>query len=551
MHLERQSSKPSTGERSSRGMLAGGISSGVICLVLTAVAVGQVPTGSSYPGPSAYGYGPATNALYSPQSPHAAFQGQPLGNDALGADAGMGLPYSNGMAQPGQLQNVQFSQPLGDSGSMQIYGSPEQQSFGLGGQIQNAPTSWVNLRDVQFGVYANDEQTLINVGGTLELMANDRFGMAGRVQLGSAQSEHDDDRFHFTGDLYAGTSLDGEHWIKGGVLWDTQENFHKVGPTVGMLLFAEHNHPISLDFAYGLGYGDPVLNRNNRTLLTIADDDVQLRAGTYLFPNLQAGFSGNWLNWEDSRFDDYSGYGGYFTWTFGATAITADYTEGDGRSRGFINIAYLFGGRRSRTQTPGGPPVVKENVRDWLTKPVRRDTSLQLQRISNVNFPPLTPPVPINPNGVGNITQVNCAVRLRQGLVGLEPGVNLVKDLNSNGIIESGDTAEVLIQVVNGSTVAAQNVSFGTNPGVIPAEAGQAVGQSGTVIGTVPAGGNAITQGNVEDIDIQFANVAIVGTQVFVQFDVSSDGQTRRFQCGPINTGFVPNSTFQPATPVN
>ena len=144
------------------------------------------------------------------------------------------------------------------------------------------------------GVYTNSQQTVINGGSTLEFYVNNRWGVAGRVLLGGANNRQANlsDQFHFTGDLYAGTTSLGEHWLKGGVLYDVQDNFSKVGPVFGALLFADHKHPISLDVAYGIGYGDPVINRVQSTILRIADDDTQFRAGTYITPNLRVGFSG-------------------------------------------------------------------------------------------------------------------------------------------------------------------------------------------------------------------------------------------------------------------
>lgn len=477
---------------------------------------------------------PNTASLYSPQGPGQTFGPADVGYPQAMMAQDMGMLPQNGMVQPGELQNLNYNQSLGQFGNVQMYGDPNGEG-GVGGNYRATPPSWLHIRDLQVGAYTNDEQFLITGGTTMEFFVNDSFGLGGRALIGSATNDHLTDEYSFNGDLYMGTTALDEHWIKGGVIYDVQDNFHKYGPALGMLLFADRRHPINVDAAYGLGYGDPVVNRSNSTLTTVADDDMQLRAGTYITPNLQAGFSGNWLNWADSRFTDYNGYGGYINLNLGTLAINVDYTTGDGRDRGFVNVAYTFGGRRSRA-TDGCDLAYVEHPRDWLGKPVMRDVSLQLQRVGVTNLPPLpgSPTAPIN-QGVGNVTQV-------QGIVAF-PRTETI-DLNGNGIVDPGDQFELDFIFTNNTQNVATNVSFGTNVTVLGP--GFQAGGVGAFVGNVPPG-TTLRTNDLDDACIAVDSTAVPGQQIFVDFDVTSDGQTRRFRVGP----FIVGQTTQTNIPVN
>ncbi|MCA9069114.1 MAG: hypothetical protein KDA84_09340 [Planctomycetaceae bacterium] len=536
MHVQRQSSNAILGGRFPAGLVAG-----VICLFATTTAFGQLfPNGFSSGGQP--GGDPAMNSLYGPPP-------GPWGGGFPPQD--MMLPSADGMQQTGEMNTLNYSQSLGDYGNVSLYGSPQGDSPGAGLQYQSVKPTWANFRDVQLGVYVNEEQSVVNAGTTLELFANDRFGSAARVLMGRSDTDHYRDSFHFTGDVYAGSTIlfHGEHWIKAGAFLDSQDNFHKYGPELGVLLFADRKHPFSIDAAYGMGHGDLIVNPINSTVTTIADHDYQARFGTYLTPNLQVGFSGNWLTWNDGRFTDYDGYGGFFSLNYGTMAITADYTYGDGQSRGFINVAYTFGGRRARLRDETGQYAAVEHPRDWLTRPIIRDTSLQIQRAT---FVPAPTPVVNQGAGVGNLTQVNCAVRLRQGTFQTENGSGtIVLDLNSNGIIDPGDTPEVLVQLVNNSSQVAQNVSFAFASIATPGQFARVAGVQGSTVGNVAPSSTGMTMGFAEDIDVVIDPSAPVGTQVFVEFEVTADGQTRRFRCGPLVVGQPPNGNFTQAVPIN
>lgn len=384
MDLKRQSTLQNAGTRLRMGGL-----SWVALVALASTAFGQTfgpMTGGATPGPI-YGE-PTTAPVYSPQALQSAFTPADAGYGPTPYDPSMQLPQANGMQQPGELQSLNYSQSLGDYGNMQLYGASAGQG-GVGANYQAAPSTWAHVRDLQMGVYTNEEQTVFNGGSTIEFYVNDRWGFAGRVLGGGTNNDNQKDEYHFTGDIYGGNTFLGNHWFKFGWLWDIQGNFHKTGPAWGALLWADHKHPISLDIAYGIGYGDPVLDYANQTILTVADDDLQLRAGTYITPNLQTGFSGNWLNWADSQFEDYNAYGGFVAWNYGDLAVNVDVVHGNDQTRGFVNVAYTFGGRRARPKDCNGELLVVEHPRDWITKPVLRNVGLQTPLVQNAVLPPI------------------------------------------------------------------------------------------------------------------------------------------------------------------
>ena len=511
------------------------------CLLAISTASGQLY--GPMPG-GTYG-APVQNSLYTTAAPGTAF-GPQAGPDAgygfgpAAYDPAMELPNANGMQQPGELQRVNYSQALGDYGSMQVYGAPAGDA-GIGANFQARPATWAHVRDLQLGVYTNEDQTVINGGSTFEFYVNDRWGLGGRVLIGGTSNDNYSDEYHFTGDLYAGTTRFGDQWIKGGVLYDVQDNFHKVGPQVGMLLFADRKHPISVDFAYGIGYGDPVIDRAASTITRVADDDTQLRAGTYITPNLQAGFSGNWLNWADGRFEDYNGYGAFVNLNLGTLNVNVDYTHGDGRSRGFVNVAYTFGGRRARSVDGSNNLISVEHPRDWITRPVMRDVALQTQTVRTFlppPPPPTTPPgIPSTPGVVGNLTQVN--FRFGLGTGGLD------------GVIDAGESFTVDAQLVNGSGtpsvgIVVGNVTTSSNLGVInPAGAGA----NAVPVGTLqPGQSNSVNLPSLGTVDVP--GTAQPGDTFFVDFDVTADGQTRRFRVPVIVGTSSQAQPYSPATPL-
>jgi hypothetical protein len=313
----------------------------------------------------------------------------------------MADPYGFARVQgPPPAPGLNYSAAWGQGGNFSVYGNPNPGAYGAGFNLSGRGGSpnagpqgggangrdpvWSDVRDFQFGAYSSESQTVLNAGGTLAFTYEDQHALAGRALLGGAFGGLSDDAFHFSGDLFAATQTElfGDHWVKAGILYDQQDQFSKVGPEIGLLLFARSPRPLSVDFVYGIGQGDPYFNNAGTTLTAAANDDVQLRVGTFLGPYIQLGMTGTYYSWDDERFQDVGGFGGFATLNLDYFQMTFDLTHDDLGTRGFANIALTTGAwsTRNRERNRKDAPVV--HPRDWLTRPVIRDVSLRMQTAS-------------------------------------------------------------------------------------------------------------------------------------------------------------------------
>ena len=517
------------------------------CLMMGRIGFGQIsPPDGTYASPSV-------------SSPNSVLGGPPpaFGPLAQSQDTGM-LPI-NGSQEPGALQNLSFNQSLGNLGTVNLYGSPNAGSYGGGGSFTLNPgtnaSSLLYFRDLQAGVYTNTQQTVVNAGSTFSLFSNKYFGIGGRALMGATIDDNLHDNFHFAGDAFAGVRLPGEIWLKGGLLYDRQNNFYKIGPTFGAVFLADARHPITLDMAYGIGHGANKVNVQRTGTIAIANDDVQLRIGSYVSPMWQVGMSGNWQRWDDPRFRDGSGIGGFTRINIADLQITVDVTNGNLGTRGFVNVAYVFGGPQRRCWRDSQTRPFVDCPEDWLTRPVIRDVSLQLQTIAGVPTPgtgsngagggkgsggtsPSPTPLPTTPL-VGNVTQILFSIQF-------DPS----QDQVNPGVLDPGDGFNMIVQFGNGTSQTVSNVSTtnlsATAPFVVFNSSTSAVISSGSLPpGTVVS--NVIATSNM-GID----PTATQGSQFFLDFDVTADGQTRRFRSGPISLGTTGNSTpAMTAIPLN
>lgn len=508
----------------------------VACLLWGRCAIGQVfppSDGTAYTPNTVFNDSTATTGREDNYRP------RPTGQEDI-------LPV-RGDREPGALQNVSFSQPVGEYGTMNVYGSPDPESYGAGAGFNVNPSAWLYVRDLQAAVYSSQDQTVVNAGSTLSLFSNERFGVGGRALFGATVDDNLQDELHFSGDAFVGVRLPGETWLKGGFLYDTQDSFYKYGPTFGAVLLADAKHPLTVDFAYGMGKGDNRPGQNGVGILGVADDDVQLRVGTYLSPTLQLGLSGNWARWDDTRFEDGEGIGGFARISIADLDVTVDVTDGDLGTRGFVNVAYVFGGPHRKDWRNRSARSFVDRPQDWMTRPVARDTSLRVQRFVE-EVPPGgrpgdgTGPRPLPPGQqplVGNITQVDCRLL-----------VNPAQDSINPGVIDPGDGFNLVVTLGNASTQTASNVSisnltadqgfvvFNTPPNEIIASQDIPPGGTSTLI--IPTASLGIDPSTAQ------------GSTFNLDFNVTANGQTRRFSCGPIRLGQSGNATpAEPATPIN
>ena len=503
----------------------------VACLLMGRIASAQVMT-------------PGNGAWATPFDGPQALSGPPPAFGPLGSEHEL-LPV-NGSQEQGALQTINYNQSVGEYGSMNIYGSPDPDHYGAGAAFSVHPSGWLYLRDLQAAVYSNPEQTVVNAGSTFTLYTSDHFGIGGRALLGATVDDDLQDEIFFSGDAFAGLRLPGEIWLKGGFLYDMQDDFYKYGPTFGAVIMADAKHPITVDFAYGMGQGDIRLNQARTGFLGVADDDVQLRVGTYLSPAMQIGLSGNWARWDNDLFTDDSGIGGFTRMSIADLDITVDVTSGNLGTRGFVNVAYVFGGpnRRSWRHEDACPYV--DRPQDWLTRPVIRDVSLRVQEAIVVTpgpVPPPVPPGPVPPPGttplVGNVTQVLCSVQ-----------VNPAFDQVNPGVVDPGDGFNMVVTLGNGTNVPAFNIAVtnitATSPFIV-------FNSPQTEVISYP---NLLPNGGQASMLVPSASLGVdpsapQGISFNVDFDVIADGAVRRFRC-PVTLGVSGNATpASPAIPLN
>jgi hypothetical protein len=228
--------------------------------------------------------------------------------------------------------------------------------------------------------------------------------------------------------------------------------------------------------------------------------------------------------------------------------ITVDVTNGNLGTRGFANIAYVFGGPNKRSWRDGDVCAYVDRPQDWLTRPVIRDVSLRVQEAEGVGLPggpggpgrPRPPGPPPGPNPiVGNVTQVLYAVQVNPNFDQVNPGV-----------LDPGDGFNLIVTLGNGSQAVATNV-FVTN--IAPTAAFVVFNSpSNEVIpyGDLPAGGGQ-AQMLVPSATAGVDPSTPQGSQFAIDFDVVSDGVSRRFRA-PLTLGVSGNSTPPtPATPLN
>jgi len=116
-------------------------------------------------------------------------------------------------------------------------------------------------------------------------------------------------------------------------------------------------------------------------------------------------------------------------------------------------------------------------------------------------------------------------------------------DNNGNGFADPGDTFELDI-VFTAGPGGASDISFSnfavTSPGV---DVGFLFGNS---IPTLAAGEELRTD-PFADACIEITSTAAPGDEIFVEFDVTADGTTTRFESGPFIVGQIQNDQILPA----
>ena len=279
---------------------------------------------------------------------------------------------------------------------------------------------------------------------------------------------------------------------------------------------------------------------------------------------VQLGLSGNWARWDNPRFVDDSGIGGFTRVSIADLQITVDVTSGNLGTRGFVNVAYVFGGPQRRNWRCPDTSGFVDRPQDWLTRPVIRDVSLRVQEVAGVPGRTAGNDARRRWAGAGGggaaeaVEAVDAApAPTRAHPAGGERHPNLcslqvdpAQDQINSGVIDPGDGFNLLVQFTNGTTQTATNIST-TN---LSATAPFVVFNSPTTevisSGNLPPG--SVVSNVIASSNMGIDPTATQGSQFSLDFDVTVDGQTRRFRCGPITLGTSGNATpAAPAIPLN
>ena len=151
--------------------------------------------------------------------------------------------------------------------------------------------------------------------------------------------------------------------------------------------------------------------------------------------------------------------------------------------------------------------------------------------------PPTSPPTTSPPTtSVAGITNVETQVAF--------PRTNGI-DNNGNGFADPGDTFELDIVFTAGAS-GASDITFSNLAVTLP---GDSVGIFGATIPTLAAGEEFRTD-PFGDACIQIFSFAVPGDEIFIEFDVTADGTTTRFETGPFIVGEIQNDEILPAIEV-
>ncbi|MEM1061063.1 MAG: hypothetical protein AAF532_06365 [Planctomycetota bacterium] len=407
------------------------------------------------------------------------------------------------------------------------------------------------LRQAQLGVSFSEREVVINSGVTANLYESDGFAVGGRALFGGALIENIDDQFHFSGDLFAGSyspllSWFNDVWVKGGAFVDYQGKFGKVGPAIGVLINPQSRFPVIFDAAFGYGLGGTRTEANNNAVIVTraADEDFQFRLGTFLSPNVEAGFTFEhaWFGDIESGFDEEDdSYGAFTRIHLGNTTWQVEVTGSEQEVNGFLNCVVQLDKPRQANLLAGRPIY---SGQDWVSRPIFRDSQVRLRQIATA-----LPPAP----DVGTTADPTVPILGAVATVVLPSrSDSFLSDIFTAGVVDTGDTFELDITFTNNSTVTLANLSFGQNPtdtGNVFVNIFLPDTTLGGDLGDL-APGASVTTDSFNDIDATVFS-AVDGQSIFIEFDVSANGVTDRFRAGPIIVGTTVAGAQIPVVSVN
>jgi hypothetical protein len=439
-----------------------------------------------------------------------------------------------GGTAPQAVPNIAYNAAPG----LSVYGTPDPNRGSGGMRFTPKTPPW--LTGFEAGAYANDDELLLTLGGTLKIWEGTHSAIGTRV-LGSVATFHNGPgKVGVSVDVWGATRLEllgVGHLLKVGGLWDQQGDLHRGGFTVAGILFPEMaKTPLTFDLAFGFGGGSGQWQGMYRE---VADYDAQIRAGIILFDILRVGGSIQYWQWNNPIFDpNQSSAGGYAQIDFGQWMLTGDVQATKENAQGFLNVVWLPGRRHGPLHSPKTVNVTSTRAmtkyRSWMTAAPIRDLAMRTGEAPATG----RGPTPVSGVRVGNITNVLCT-----SVLTTDPDDPLNPDQTA-GIVDPSDVVTTTITFVNNTPQDSSVPPTATTGTLYQTLA--VVGNGTTTVAmstpvSVPAG-TAIPAPTLVPITIDA--LAAVGDSIFLEFEVLADGQIGRFRCGPITVGAAPPATM-------
>jgi len=254
-------------------------------------------------------------------------------------------PWDVAPEESGGTPSISFNQSSEEYGSLSVQTDAGDSSLmNINHSFQS--DSWI--KNYSAGVQSDSFSTLLTVGATMSLAETEAGIIATRLQAGYAMLHGGvNDSFQGSADLFISRPImDGQHWIKGGWFIDQQSRFGKTGPALSLLLNAENAHPLTVDMAYGFGYG-VTMEDDGVTQVAAADGDLQTRVGTYL-GGYQVGATAQYLRWDNGFSGESWEGGGFVGIPIRNGNVLLDFTMGESGPRGMANVVLFTGAQRNR-----------------------------------------------------------------------------------------------------------------------------------------------------------------------------------------------------------
>lgn len=274
------------------------------------------------------------------------------------------------METPTPVANSEFA----GSGCIDRAQSPDSATMGI-----RLDTTYTFVRETMAGVYTGEHQAVYAAGATILPLQTPCviFGIRGLGTYADNMSITKDTE-GATADFFFGTRYK-RTYLKAGGFWDWQQHWGKAGATASVMTYFPLLHVVTADFNYAYGNGTMVYGPNTATgyrQVLNADYTGELRLGKFFCRELQAGFTGRYLDYNGKIRGELS-FGAFANVYLWRMILGTDLTGGDEGLRGYATVSFGWGCAPSRH--PQDARLAPVDTVSWITRPTDRDISVQLR----------------------------------------------------------------------------------------------------------------------------------------------------------------------------